>query len=405
MRSDTASDKRFRGNQVADKDIRMLVEAIVDYLEWEKSIKAHHPHRPLIRDSLILIDFLHFAVRNEMVWEDMFALHTLKGFSQFCGFKHASRSLIELSGFLYGNGKIPRPVTVPRRLIDLPDPFNSYLHQLSHKASLNHLRQVKRILTSFHDHLEKHGIPLAKLKIEDLDHFLVGLKVARSTRSLYRSYLRGFLKYLHRERRIVKKDLAPLLVGPRLFSEHKPPKFLRPQEVQTLFASLALSTRSDIRTCAIVHLAYTLGLRPVEISTITLDDISFRKRELTLSNRKGLNPVTLPLPEQTIKALAAYLAKARPKSPSRSLFVNFPFPYSPMQSASVIQCVSKAMKRAGLPFSAYSLRHTYAQNLLHMGQSVYEIKEMLGHDNIHSTQKYLHIHVDLMRKVLFHETL
>jgi site-specific recombinase XerD len=154
-----------------------------------------------------------------------------------------------------------------------------------------------------------------------------------------------------------------------------------------------------------VHLAYTLGLRPVEIGNITLDDISFRKAVLTLSNRKGLNPVTLPLPEQTIKAIAAYLAKARPKSLSRHLFVGFPFPYPPMQSSSVSQCISKAMKRAGLPFSAYSLRHTYAQNLLHMGQSIYEIKEMLGHDNIHSTQKYLHIHVDLMRKVLFHETL
>jgi site-specific recombinase XerD len=340
-----------------------------------------------------------------MAWEDMFTLHTQKGFSHFSGFKHASRVLIALSGFLYSNGKIPRPLTIPRRLIDLPDPFKSYLHQQSHKASFNYLRQVKGFLASFHDHLEKHSLTLARLKIEDLDQFLAGLKVARSTRSIYRSHLRVFLKYLHRERRMVKKDLAPLLVGPRLFSEHKPPKFLRPQEVQTLFASLSLSTRSDIRTCAMVHLAYTLGLRPVEISTITLDDISFHKAELTLSNRKGLNPVTLPLPEQTIKAIAAYLAKARPKSPSRHLFVGFPFPYPPLQSSSVSQGISKAMKRAGLSFSAYSLRHTYAQNLLHMGQSVYEIKEMLGHDNIHSTQKYLHIHVDLMRKVLFHETL
>ncbi len=69
------------------------------------------------------------------------------------------------------------------------------------------------------------------------------------------------------------------------------------------------------------------------------------------------------------------------------------------------QCISKAMKQAGLPYSAYALRHTYAQNLLHLGHSVYQIKEMLGHDTIHSTQKYLHIHVDLMRKVLFNETL
>jgi site-specific recombinase XerD len=340
-----------------------------------------------------------------MAWEDMFAPHTLKEFCPFSGFKRASRALIALSGFLSVNGRIPRSLRIPGRPIDLPDPFESYLHQQSHKASFNYLRQVKGFLASFHAYLGKHSIALARLKIEDLDHFLAQLKVARSTRSIYRSHLRGFLKYLHHERRILKKDLAPLLLGPRLFSEHKPPKFLRPQEVQTLFASLSLCTRSDIRTCAMVHLAYTLGLRPVEIGNITLDDISFRKAVLTLSNRKGLNPVTLPLPEQTIKAIAAYLAKARPKSLSRHLFVGFPFPYPPLQSSSVSQCISKAMKRAGLPFSAYSLRHTYAQNLLHMGQSIYEIKEMLGHDNIHSTQKYLYIHVDLMRKVLFHETL
>ena len=390
---------------MADKDTRMLSEAIVDYLEWERSMKANGLHRPIIRDSLIFIDFLRFATRKDMVWEDMFIPDTTKEFSAFSRFKYASRALVGLSGFLSVKGRIPRPLTKPRRQIQLPEPFEAYLHKQSHKTSFNYLRQVKGFLASFHEYLEKHSLALAKLKIEDLDQFLSELKVARSTRSIYRSHLRVFLTYLHRERRIVKKDLAPLLVGPRLFCREKPPKFLRPQEVQTLFASLSLSTRSDIRTCAMVHLAYTLGLRPVEIANITLDDISFRKAELTLSNRKGLNPVTLPLPEQTIKALAAYLAKARPKSPSRHLFVGFTFPYPPLQSSSVSQGISKAMKRAGLPFSAYSLRHTYAQNLLHLGQSVYAIKEMLGHDNIHSTQKYLHIHVDLMRKVLFHETL
>jgi len=390
---------------MSDKDIRRLVEAIVDYLEWETSIKARGLRRPIIRDSLLLIDFLRFAARKDISWEEMFTLQTLKEFSHVSRVKHASRPLIALSSFLYSNGKIPRALTTPRKLIDLPDPFDPYLRLQSHRVSPNYLRLMKGILASFHDYLEKHSIALTKLKIEELDHFLAEQKVSRATRNIHRYCLRGFLRYLHRERRMMKKDLASLLVGPRCFAEQKPPKFLRPQEVQTLFASLPLSTPSDIRTYAIVLLAYTLGLRPVEISTITLDDISFRKAELTLPNRKALNPITLPLPEQTLKALAAYLAKARSQSPSRHLFVSIPFPYAPMQSSSVTQCISKAMKQARLPFSAYALRHTYAQNLLHMGRSIYEIKEMLGHDEIYSTQKYLHIHVDLMRKVLFHETL
>jgi len=391
---------------MADKDIRRLVEAIVDYLEREKALKANGVHRSITRDSLILIDFLRFSTRGEIAGEDMFTLNALKKFSEFSGFKHASRVLTELSGFLYSKGKLPQPLTKPRRPIELPDPFETYLHQQSHKASSNHLRNTRGVLSTFHAYLEKHHLALAGVKIEDLDRFLAEVKVSRSTRSIYRYCLRGFLRYLYQERRMVKKDLAPLLVGPRMFCKNnQPPRFLRPQEVQTLFASLSLSTPSEIRTCAIVHLAYALGLRPAEISTITLDDISFRRAELTLSNRKELNPITLPLPEQSIKTIAAYVTKARAKSASRRLFLNIPYPYLPMQPTSVCQCISKAMKRAGLPSSAYWLRHTYAQNLLHMGRSIYEIKEMLGHEEIRSSQKYLSIHVDLMRKVLFNETL
>ena len=63
------------------------------------------------------------------------------------------------------------------------------------------------------------------------------------------------------------------------------------------------------------------------------------------------------------------------------------------------------MKEAGLSSTAYWLRHSYAQNLLQIGRSIYEVKEMLGHENIQSTQRYLHIDTELMRKVLFNETL
>jgi integrase/recombinase XerD len=405
MKCGASSAKRLKGTQMADKDIRMLVEAIVDYLEWERSMKATGIHRPLIRDSFALIDFLRFTTRKDMTWEDMFTPQTLKEFSGFTTFKYASRALSGLWGFLSIHNRVAPPLRKSTRQIQLPDPFETYLHKLSHRASFRYLKHVKSFLASFHAHLEKHSIALAKLKIEELDQFLAELKVTRPTRRVYRSHLRGFLTYLHRERRMLKKDLAPLLVGPRLFSKNKPPQFLRPKEVQKLFSSLSLSTRSDIRTCAMVHLAYTLGLRPVELSTVTLDDISFRKAELTLSTRKGFNPVTLPLPDQTIKAIAAYLQKARPKSLSRHLFVSFSFPYRPMQPLSIGHCISTTMKRAGLASSTYSLRHTYAQNLLHLGHSVYEIKEMMGHDTIHSTQKYLSIHIDLMRKVLFNETL
>ena len=230
-----------------------------------------------------------------------------------------------------------------------------------------------------------------------------GFKVAKSTLRIYRYHVRGFLTYLYAERKIIRKDLAALLVGAPMFAHKKPPKFLRPRELQKLFSSLKLETPVDIRTYATIHLAYALGLRPGEISRITLDHISFTRGEINIRERKTNKPTTLPLPKQTVKAIAAYVFKARPKTDLRILFLTRAG--SPLKPERVAGAIKKAMEKAGLASTAYWLRHTYAQNLLKMGRDIYEIKEMMGHHNIQSTQRYLYIDTERMRKVLFNEAL
>jgi integrase len=95
---------------------------------------------------------------------------------------------------------------------------------------------------------------------------------------------------------------------------------------------------------AMLYLACTLGLRSKEISLICLDDISFSKAEISLCNRKNTLPLTLPLPEDTIKAIAACLVGVRPKSNHRTLFLSLQPPYEPLclstGSQEVTQCHS-----------------------------------------------------------------
>ena len=153
------------------------------------------------------------------------------------------------------------------------------------------------------------------------------------------------------------------------------------------------------------HLSYGLGLRPDEISLITLNDVSFTQSELTLTTRKNGRPVKLPIPENIIKALAAYIIGDRPKTCHRRLFLTLNAPYRPIIPASVGHHITECIRKAGLPGTAYWLRHTYAHNLLEAGASIYEIKEMLGHDYIESPEKSLHVHIKLMRRVLFNEEL
>ena len=382
----------------------MLAGAILEYL---CRIKSEHSARGDVgKFTEILTDFLIYTIRENVALKEMFTFDTFIKFRKSTGVKKAAHALIGFSGYLHDKGSIGAPLQIPNYQIELPDIYEQYLRYLeqARAVSKGSIKGARRVLASLNDYLEAESVDLCALKIEHLDRFMAEFKVAPNTRRVYLQHLRGFLKYLYYDRKILKTDLASLLTGAPIFDQVKPPKFLRPREVQTLFSSLQLSTDTDIRTCAMVYLAYTLGLRPIEISKITLDDISFGEGNLRVPDRKTENPVVLPLPGMTIKAIAAYITAARPQALFRQLFLTCQNPIKPISANTVVYYIGKAMKDAGLSGSAYWLRHTYAQNLLKIGRSIFEIKEMLGHQNIQSSQTYLHIDSKLMRKVLFDET-
>lgn len=287
----------------------------------------------------------------------------------------------------------------------LPDIYEQYFLYIEQTGGISQVAEKRKALRSLHIYLEKHNIRLSSVNIDHLDAFMAELQATEIGLRSFRSYIRGFLRYLYHEKMIIGKDLAPLLTNPPIYLHNKPPKFLRPHEIKQLFSSLKLRTAADIRNYAIVHLAYSLGLRPVEISRTTLDHISFTRGEVTIKERKANTPAILPLSKQTLEAIAAYVLKARPRTELRHLFLNLFKPYRPVNPSSVAGIITQAMKQAGLPATAYWLRHTYAQNLLGIGRSVYEIKEMMGHEDLRSTQRYLHIDTEQMRKVLLNETL
>jgi site-specific recombinase XerD len=362
-----------------------------------------------MRYQKILADFVSFVDKGHVSWDDIFTLETMTAFRKYHGQAEASAVIRALSRFLFKQNRIPRPIIKPNYQIDLPDIYEEYLvyHEQSRQGSYQMIKIIRRVLAALHEYLEKYDLDLTGLTIEQIDIFQADFNAPLNptTARTYRSMLRGFLRYLYQERRILARDLAPMVVGPRLFAMAKPPKFLRPDEVKRLFAGLTLSSPRDIRAYALVHLAYFLGLRPKEICLISLDDVSFKTAELRLKIRKSNNPMIMPLPDEVLKAMAAYLVGVRPHSKHRTLFLSLIAPYRPLDPGAVGGEINKCLRRTGLPASAYWLRHTYGQNLLETGASIYEIKEMMGHDSIDSTRKYLHVHTRLMREVLFDETL
>ncbi len=289
---------------------------------------------------------------------------------------------------------------------ELPAEYEQYLNYYrSQVRSKQTVQNAWRILFGFNIHLKESNISLCKISIEQVDHFLghYNKNYASGACRAHRSNLRQFLKYLYREG-YIKKDLAPLVVSPPKFGHSNPPKFLRPGKVEKLFNSLALSNANDLRTYAAIHLIYYLGLRPKEISLITLDDISFKQKEIFIQTRKNCSPAHLPLPDDIIKAITAYIVGGRPKSEHRALFLQLIPPYKPVNSGDITRYVKECMTGNDLESSTYWLRHSFAQNMLESGASIYEIKEMMGHKSLDSTKKYLSIHINLMREVILDET-
>jgi len=379
--------------------MKRLKQAVDDYLLW--MISSGYADATIKNHERILNHFVDFIACHKVGWDQVFSSANLHGFDQ-----STKTELVAVRGlrrYLVKQKRIVAPIEKEKYL--LPNVYEQYLnyYATTRQAGNSRIISIRRVLFVFNGYLE--NIKLAALTIEQIDAFFAGFNAnfTPSTCKVYRSIVRGFLSYLFHQRQILKRDIAPLVVGAPMFAKAKPPTFLRSDELKRLFDNIDLSSQSGLRTYAMLQLAYTLGLRPIEICRITLDNISFLKAELNINWRKCHNPLKLPIAEVTIKAIAAYIIGARPQSDLRILFLSLMPPYGPITPTTVNYHFKVHMQKVNPAATAYWLRHTYAQNLLEAGVSLFEIKELLGHDSIESTRKYLLIHIKLMREVLFDE--
>lgn len=377
----------------------MLEKAVSDYLSW--MISNGYAGSTCVRYQQVLMHFVHYIMKRAIQWDAVFTFETLTDFQKESGLNLGPHAVRGLSRYLFEQNIIKRPIKKPCR--QLPDIFQKYLDYYVRIKNVSHpqMLRTRKTLSAFDGFLEQSHIPLTSLRIEQIDAFLAAYNngYTKETQGTHRSIMRGFLTWLY-QNKILKRNLSPLIIGAPVFAQSIPPRFLRPEEITCLFQSLTGTTPMALRTGAMVHLGFYLGLRPIEISRICLDDIEFKKQEIRILDRKNTQPAILPLPDPCIKAIAAYILGGRPATDSRELFITVRVPYRPILSVSVSRDIANAMKKAGLFASAYHLRHTYAQNLLEADVGFFEIKEMMGHDSIQTTRRYLHVHTTLMRKVL-----
>src|SRR3954451_3651895 len=204
-----------------------------------------------------------------------------------------------------------------------------------------------------------------------------------STRSLFRSLVE------HGE---VSSNPADLLPAPKL--PHTLPRTLKPVDVARLLEKIPASTPLEQRDRALFELAYSSGLRAEELVDLDTTSIDFDAEQVRVEG-KGSKTRFVPAGEHALKAIGAYLERARPGLQSAdqdpALFLS---KSGKRLSTSDVRRRLRVWARHAATHTGvhpHALRHSFATHLLEGGADLRAIQEMLGHASISTTQVYTRV--------------
>jgi len=164
------------------------------------------------------------------------------------------------------------------------------------------------------------------------------------------------------------------------------PKLLNEEELRKLFTALINKKHK-----AMLFTAYSAGLRVSEVVNLKIADIDSQRMQIMIQRAKGKKDRYVNLSPMLLDILRSYVQSYTPK-PKIYLFESEQSgtAYPPR---TVQQIFTNAKEKAGIKkeVGIHSLRHSFATHLLEKGVDIRYIKELLGHFNIKTTERYLHV--------------
>jgi len=216
--------------------------------------------------------------------------------------------------------------------------------------------------------------------------------VSKQTAARKIAAIRSFFKHLVNTG-VIKQSPAQVLKTPKL--DKKLPTFLTIAEVEKLMRAPDPNTFHGARDRAILELLYSAGLRTFELVGLDLVDLDVARMEIRTrgkGDKERINPVGRIAIESILRYL--HLRNSHPdhaKMQSKALFLNFRG-YR-LTTRSIRRMLAEYVALSGLPISVtpHTLRHSFATHLLQRGADLRTVQELLGHENISTTQIYAHI--------------
>ena len=183
--------------------------------------------------------------------------------------------------------------------------------------------------------------------------------------------------------------------------EKKLPMILTGEEVEWLLRQPDCSELKGCRDKAMLELLYATGIRVSELIDLNVQDV--RLNQSVLLCRNGRTDRVLPIYDDAVRAVREYILRVRntlkTEESGPALFINLNGRRLTRQGFWKI--VKGYADKAGIEkeITPHTLRHSFALHLLQNGAELKDIQEMLGHADISSTQVYLNLMNDHVKKV------
>lgn len=246
------------------------------------------------------------------------------------------------------------------------------------KGSVRNYCQEMTLLFKYYNHKA-----VADIKQEDIEQYMQYIKeVHKVGRAKCRSVAQSCSFFF---KRILP---APYIVPSNLYPKKQfiLPNIMTEEEVVQLFAAPL-----SVKEYCVIGLLYGCGLRISEVCHLRLQDIESQNKRLKVYQGKGAKDRYTLLPEKLLQQMRVfYVQEGRPKE----------YLFTSKQTKRAVHVrtmqvvVNGAMNKAGYidkPFTAHTLRHSFATHMLNCGNNIHVIKTLLGHSKLETTMVYLHL--------------
>jgi site-specific recombinase XerD len=254
--------------------------------------------------------------------------------------------------------------------------------------------------------VRNYGIDLAQLSnylenrfeltSDNLKTFLRAHSQSAPTRARKLSTLKSFVRFL---KTIGALDHDPTSILDAPMKRRKLPKAISQHQAEALL-EINPTGKTPLRDKAILELLYASGLRASELVGLNCADIDLSAQTVLAFGKGSKERITL-FGQSCMQALDVYIKSERVlPTQDNPLFTNAQG--RRLTTRTVQNIIKRWAMQAGLPaeISPHTLRHSFATHLLDGGADLKTVQQLLGHENLSTTQIYTHISIDRLRETV-----